>query len=168
MTSDRASSPRVRPAGRGLLLPASPGAYPERAGVCAHGKKRYSERDDALLREMFFKGLSWREMALEMGRTPQGVRYRAYCLGLKRVEFTEVRGDHPSPNTVRNRRYQEKNPEKRRAHKAVEWALSSHTLLKRPCEKCGCTNVDAHHHDYSAPLDVTWLCPRCHALEHRK
>lgn len=31
---------------------------------------------------------------------------------------------------------------------------------------CGSRNAQAHHDDYSRPLDVTWLCPSCHAAEH--
>jgi transcriptional regulator with XRE-family HTH domain len=42
--------------------------------------------------------------------------------------------------------------------------------LKRPdeCERCGADSrlVEAHHADYSRPLDVEWLCPACHSAEH--
>ena len=37
-------------------------------------------------------------------------------------------------------------------------------LEKSPC-KCGNINVEAHHEDYSKPLEVIWLCRECH-LEH--
>lgn len=36
------------------------------------------------------------------------------------------------------------------------------------CTKCDAPNAHAHHHDYSKPLDVIWLCPPCHGLEHRR
>lgn len=34
------------------------------------------------------------------------------------------------------------------------------------CSKCGATeNIEAHHEDYSKPLDVTWLCHNCHVAK---
>lgn len=30
------------------------------------------------------------------------------------------------------------------------------------CEVCGKTAVEAHHEDYSKPLEVKWLCRRHH------
>lgn len=41
-------------------------------------------------------------------------------------------------------------------------------LEKQPCCRCGDSKAEAHHHDYSKPLDVTWLCARHHAEEHRE
>lgn len=43
--------------------------------------------------------------------------------------------------------------------------------LSRPavCQDCGKEGrVDGHHPDYSKPLEITWLCKRCHGLRHRK
>lgn len=38
-----------------------------------------------------------------------------------------------------------------------------------PMYRCGTDkNVHGHHHDYSKPLDVEWLCSTCHGIEHRK
>ena len=43
-------------------------------------------------------------------------------------------------------------------------------VLTRPscCEDCGalCT-PEAHHSDYLKPLEVSWLCVRCHKLWHK-
>lgn len=44
-------------------------------------------------------------------------------------------------------------------------------LLKKPdkCALCcAAGDVDAHHYDYGKPLDVFWVCPRCHGIIHRK
>jgi len=38
------------------------------------------------------------------------------------------------------------------------------------CESCGNSHerLHAHHHDYSKPLDIAWLCPPCHFDWHQK
>lgn len=55
-------------------------------------------------------------------------------------------------------RYRRNNPEKYQAHAAVQGALRSGRLVKKVCEKCGAVTVEAHHEDYSKPLEVRWLC----------
>ena len=50
-------------------------------------------------------------------------------------------------------------------HKAI-----SDGLLKRPlnCEKCGSPKIiEAHHNDYEKPLEVQWLCRKCHKGLHK-
>ncbi len=59
------------------------------------------------------------------------------------------------------------NPVKRAAHSAVSNAVRDGRLTKQPCEVCGATTkVEAHHPDYSKPLDVQWLCFRHHREVH--
>ncbi len=53
--------------------------------------------------------------------------------------------------------YRLKYPEKAKAHDAVNNAVRDGRLKKQPCY-CGETIVEAHHEDYSKPLDVEWLC----------
>lgn len=56
-----------------------------------------------------------------------------------------------------------RHPEKYRARTAVNNAVRDGRLKKRPCAVCGETRkVQAHHADYSKPLDVTWICFACH------
>lgn len=53
-----------------------------------------------------------------------------------------------------------------RARTTLNAAIRRHKMMKQPCEVCGGLNVEAHHDDYSKPLDVRWLCRGKH-LEQR-
>ncbi len=39
-------------------------------------------------------------------------------------------------------------------------------LIRRPCEVCAEIIVEAHHDDYSKPLEVRWLCGHHHREHH--
>lgn len=64
------------------------------------------------------------------------------------------------------RKWNEKNPEAYKAHYLVTNAVRDGRLRKLPCLFCGAEKVHAHHRDYSKPLDVIWLCPKCHHRLH--
>lgn len=65
-----------------------------------------------------------------------------------------------------NRRKRE--PIKYKARTAVSNAIRDKRLFKQPCQECGSTNSQAHHEDYSKPLNVVWLCFTCHRKEHNQ
>lgn len=54
------------------------------------------------------------------------------------------------------------------ARSVTKRAIQRGELEKGPCEVCGAEKVDAHHEDYTKPLDVRWLCSKHHAEVHRK
>ncbi len=97
-------------------------------------------------------------------------------------EYDRARGLLPHRKeavTARAHRYKGKypaskwrgrNPEKWAAHLKVNNAIRSGKLARQShCSKCGSPyNVQAHHEDYSKPLDVVWLCSRCHMARHRE
>lgn len=66
--------------------------------------------------------------------------------------------------------WRKNNPEKNKAHRAVFCALRNGTLFREPCEHCPEHNwdVQAHHPDYSKPLQVVWLCRKHHQLIERQ
>lgn len=66
--------------------------------------------------------------------------------------------------------YKKKNPEKANAHQYVMWALRLNVLSKpENCERCKLkVRLEAHHEDYSKPLEIKWLCKICHMHEHDK
>jgi hypothetical protein len=59
------------------------------------------------------------------------------------------------------RQHRIRNPNKAKARAAVSNAIRDGKLVKQPCEVCG-RKAQAHHDDYSRPLDVKWLCFKCH------
>lgn len=67
------------------------------------------------------------------------------------------------------RQRKEDEPRRRSAHLAVAAAVRSGALV-RPglCSSCskGDRKIVAHHHNYSKPLDVVWLCNSCHLKLH--
>ena len=64
--------------------------------------------------------------------------------------------------------WSKRNKNKRNAHLKVQRALFN-GIIKRPenCEECNCDKeLEAHHEDYDKPLDVKWLCIKCHNKRH--
>ena len=56
---------------------------------------------------------------------------------------------------------------KNRCHARMWTAIKSGKLIKQPCSICGSVdNINAHHKDYSKPLDVIWYCSTCHKNYH--
>jgi len=59
------------------------------------------------------------------------------------------------------RRRRARNPEKYKARTAISEAIRQGRLSPQPCRVCN-NKAQAHHHDYSKPLEVDWLCFRHH------
>lgn len=62
--------------------------------------------------------------------------------------------------------WRKRNPHKSRAQVRVGRAVRKGALLRQPCEVCGSANVQAHHDDYTRPLEVRWLCAKHHSEYH--
>lgn len=114
------------------------------------------------------------------------VRARKYrAENLERVqEYDRERGSLPARRLDRKlrakslppekkaeyaRRYWDKHAAKRHAHTVTGNAIRAGLLKAKPCERCGfALGVQAHHEDYGKPLDVVWLCTKCHGERHRE
>lgn len=62
-------------------------------------------------------------------------------------------------------------PEQKMKHAVrsrVAYALKTGRLKRQPCEVCGAKDAEAHHPDYSKPLEVMWLCVPHHGAEHKR
>lgn len=57
--------------------------------------------------------------------------------------------------------------DKTRARAKLNGAIRSGAITPMPCTICG-EKAHGHHHDYSKPYDVEWLCVKHHGYLHRK
>jgi len=73
-------------------------------------------------------------------------------------------------NDEQRNEWSKRNKHKRNAHLKVARAILKGTVIRKySCEKCSSDLlVEAHHEDYSKPLDVVWLCSKCHHLRHKE
>ena len=114
---------------------------------------------------------------------------RPQCKECKKERSRRWAKENVEKKRSSRRRWREENVEKARAHGREEYrrkrqrgtvppgdpakkkAQSMASSLPRPshCSKCGTEGpVDGHHEDYSRPLDVIWLCRRCHSRQHHQ
>ena len=100
-------------------------------------------------------------------------------INLKKKEY---RRTHKKQHAEAVKRYREKHKEKYYtywkqylktvqrlkvlARNEVYKALKSGVLVKGKCEVCGVSKVEAHHDDYSKPLEVRWRCKEHHTEIH--
>jgi len=62
---------------------------------------------------------------------------------------------------------EEEKKKRIKARNYANHAVRDGKLSKKPCESCHRKDAQMHHHDYDKPLDVKWLCVKCHWQEHR-
>lgn len=79
----------------------------------------------------------------------------------------EYRLKYPEKYKEITRRWREENPHKTKAHNSLHTALENGSIKKEFCSICGNEDVEAHHEDYSKPLEVVWLCKKHHYIKRR-
>jgi len=77
-------------------------------------------------------------------------------------KLRELRPKRKEDKRIATLKYREKHPEKYKARTAVGNALRDKRLFKHPCCVCGEKKVQAHHEDYTKPLQVIWVCIKHH------
>lgn len=120
-------------------------------------------------------------------------RYAAHKAWCKTERGREIKRELTREYEARNRdtlrergraKYREKKDEyyrrtyaanttaKGKARKSVHNAVRAGRMVKPDhCQRCGAHEpphrIHAHHHDYTKPRDVEWICSVCHGMEHR-
>jgi len=68
----------------------------------------------------------------------------------------------------RQEKYQRSHPEHYRINRKLRDAVRRGYVTKpKTCSRCPNLNPQGHHPDYSKPLEVVWLCQKCHFIEHQ-
>jgi len=110
-------------------------------------------------------------------RAANVARYRAYdaqrfqddprvLARHKRYQSTEA---GKASMLASRKKWLEENSDKRAAHVILGNSVKCGRIIKPDkCARCGSGGrIHGHHHDYTKPLDVLWLCSKCHHAEHK-
>ena len=109
--------------------------------------------------------LANRESQLEYSREWRRT-HQEQCDYLNQRRYQRHRDDIITQNAL----WARENPEKRRTRGIIYNNIKS-GKMERPdiCSLCGIdTEVQAHHEDYTKPLEVIWLCRSCHKRVHTR
>jgi hypothetical protein len=139
---------------------------PEKFRECV-SRYYYSHREDLIAKAVA-------RIREKKARDPE---YAAKCrLGTQRWYYSKEGREwfrkYRNNNRKKQRKFAENwrinNPDKISAHNAVYRALNSGTLVRpKHCSRCPYdAKIEAHHNDYRKPLEVTWLCRKCHVIIH--
>lgn len=134
---------------------------------------------------------SGKVLANILGRSVAAIQTRAKVLGLhlsdieKKIRYFEngrraferINGGYGENNLNQSRGPRKTNAEYKRIQKArhpdhdncremTRYLVRTGKIVKSACEVCGDVNVEAHHEDYSNPLNVRWLCRKHHREIH--
>ena len=75
---------------------------------------------------------------------------------------------HPGYATEQKRIWWHKNKDRLKVKWAVRDALKSGKIQRLACFVCGSEKSEAHHANYSRPIDVVWLCREHHVELHKE
>ncbi len=120
-------------------------------------KKKYFTHEEVkeAQREYARKKKSWRLESRKEYRSKWEKENKDFCRKYYKKRYEKLRVD---PEFKK----------KRNARCAVHRAIERGELERQLCEVCKQRMGEAHHMDYDKPLEVSWLCRKCHAKSHAK
>ena len=129
-------------------------------------RKKYqaTEKYKEYKRKYYLKN---REKYLEVGLSKYAKRKLKDSGIKKKTKKARDPEDDRKRRALQQRKHYANNQEKCKARYILRHAINYHKTLKR--EDCHCGKIgEAHHPDYSKPLEVEWLCRKHHMEKHRK
>ena len=102
-----------------------------------------------------------------LGKCKACTRYDVRENRKKRLDYYLEYDRERSRDPKRIKAIGQRDPVRKAAGLALRAAVAAGRVVKRPCEVCGNPKSEAHHDDYSKPLDVMWVCRKHHADIHR-
>ena len=145
-------------------------------GKTVRGLKRCSRCKQLLPKDAFTRQRSKPDGLQAFCRSCQAAYNREYrAKNLDRTAACRRKYLEEYPEKVRassiasDARQRLKSPKRYRAKSVVNHAIRDGKLIRpETCSVCGRPGrIEGHHEDYSKPLEVTWLCRRCHVARHR-
>jgi hypothetical protein len=91
-------------------------------------------------------------------------KHREYCEKYRKKNIEKIR----KKRAEQERRYRKEKPLETKARKIIYYAIKRGKINKpTECQICNMTKaLEAHHKDYNKPLDVIWVCKKCHGGIH--
>ena len=84
--------------------------------------------------------------------------------------YEKVREQSPERKAKKleyQRKHRALNAMQTKARQMVVTATRAGLIAPQPCEDCGFIgSTEGHHEDYTKPLELIWLCFRCHRIRH--
>ena len=122
------------------------------------------------------------EMAAKLYRSGFSIKETAEYFDVSRQNLSQLFKKHkivrPAPEIPEHIRtrlnepdivaIRERDRKMARAWRLVMVAIKKGLINPQPCEVCGEEKSQAHHDDYSKPLEVRWLCNKHHRQWHAK
>lgn len=107
------------------------------------------------------QGQAWQRKHPESNRMAVK-RWQERNVEYRRAYQRKYSKEHRETVLAKERRHAILHPEKVQARSAARHSARNKKIERQPCVICGATNVEAHHEDYSKPLNVIWLCKKHH------
>jgi len=140
-------------------------------GTCAKCKRREYMRGYYARNAEKVKAIAIRSRARRLEKVQAYDRERGRSedrKAAKRARRAVFTGTQRERERASKRSWKKTHRVKNRAQKLLHYHVKAGHVQRQPCEVCGASNAQAHHDDYSKPLEVRWLCPTHHGEQHRK